>query len=180
MTLYIQRYSDWERYNEAEDTGKAEPIDPDADAKRYREEIDQALKAEGQGFDSIWTVEHHISPYTMIPNPVQLLTYFAGATSRIDFGTMVVVLPWHDPVLLAERAAHLEAELAQAAATRELVQKHGLPRLVWVEAEYAAVIHEAELGYVRTLIRDIGRCSASAAICPITVSRPCPMAEEPT
>jgi len=78
MTLYIQRYSDWERYNEAEDTGKAAPIDPDADAKRYREEIDQALKAEDQGFDSIWTVEHHISPYTMIPNPVQLLTYFAG------------------------------------------------------------------------------------------------------
>ena len=57
--------------------------------------------------------------------------------------------------LLRERAGHLEAELAQDAASRELVQKHGLPRLVWVEAEFAAVLREAELGYVRTLIRDI-------------------------
>ena len=108
MTLYIQRYNDWERYNEAEDTGSAAPIDPDADAKRYREEIDQALQAEDQGFDSIWTVEHHVSPYTMIPNPVQLLTYFAGATSRIDFGTMVVVLPWHHPLRVAEDITMLQ------------------------------------------------------------------------
>lgn len=57
--------------------------------------------------------------------------------------------------LLRERAGHLEAELAQGAAGRELVQKHGLPRLVWVEAEFAAVLREAELGYVRALIRDI-------------------------
>jgi alkanesulfonate monooxygenase SsuD/methylene tetrahydromethanopterin reductase-like flavin-dependent oxidoreductase (luciferase family) len=109
MTLYIQRYNDWERYNAAEDDpAHAQPIDPDADAKRYREELDQALKAEGQGFDSIWTVEHHISPYTMIPNPLQLLTFFAGATSRIDFGTMVVVLPWHHPLRVAEDITMLQ------------------------------------------------------------------------
>jgi len=108
MTLYIQRYQDWERYNQAEDTGQAEPIDPEADARRYREEIDTALKIEDQGFDSLWTVEHHVSPYTMIPNPVQLLTYFAGATSRIDFGTMVVVLPWHHPLRVAEDATMLQ------------------------------------------------------------------------
>jgi alkanesulfonate monooxygenase SsuD/methylene tetrahydromethanopterin reductase-like flavin-dependent oxidoreductase (luciferase family) len=64
----MQRYKDWERYNEAEDTGHGEPIDPDADAERYREEIDQALKAEDQGFDSLWMVEHHVSPYAMILN----------------------------------------------------------------------------------------------------------------
>jgi alkanesulfonate monooxygenase SsuD/methylene tetrahydromethanopterin reductase-like flavin-dependent oxidoreductase (luciferase family) len=109
MTLYIQRYNDWERYNAAEDDpAHAQPIDPDADAKRYREELDQALLAEDQGFDSIWTVEHHISPYTMIPNPMQLLTYFAGATSRIDVGTMVVVLPWHHPLRVAEDMTMLQ------------------------------------------------------------------------
>ena len=109
MTLYIQRYNDWERYNAAEDDpAHAQPIDPDADARRYREELDQALKAEDQGFDSIWTVEHHVSPYTMIPNPLQLLTFFAGATSRIDFGTMVVVLPWHHPLRVAEDITMLQ------------------------------------------------------------------------
>ena len=108
MTLYIQRYQDWERYNEAEDTGKAEPIDPDADAKRYREEIDTALKIEDLGFDSLWDVEHHVSPYTMIPNPLQLLTYFAGATKKLEFGTMVVVLPWHHPLRVAEDMTMLQ------------------------------------------------------------------------
>src|ERR1700742_3395322 len=108
MKIFIQRYQDWERYHAAEGNGPAEPIGPDGGAKRYREEIDQALKAEDQGFDSIWTVEHHVSPYTMIPNPMQLLTYFAGATSRIDFGTMVVVLPWHHPLRVAEDMTMLQ------------------------------------------------------------------------
>jgi alkanesulfonate monooxygenase SsuD/methylene tetrahydromethanopterin reductase-like flavin-dependent oxidoreductase (luciferase family) len=101
VTLYIQRYGDWERYNAAED-GEAEPIDPAADAKRYSEEIETALKIEDWGFDSLWDVEHHVSPYTMIPNPLQLLTYFAGATKKLEFGTMVVVLPWHHPLRVAE------------------------------------------------------------------------------
>jgi len=57
--------------------------------------------------------------------------------------------------LLTERAHHLEAELAQAAATRELAYKAGLPRLFWVEAEYYIVLREAELGYVRQLTADI-------------------------
>jgi DNA-binding PadR family transcriptional regulator len=57
--------------------------------------------------------------------------------------------------LLAERAQYLESELAQAAAARELVEKQGLPRLFWVEAEFGAVLREAELGYVRSLMRDI-------------------------
>jgi DNA-binding PadR family transcriptional regulator len=65
-------------------------------------------------------------------------------------------LPPDDVVaLLTERAAYLEAELAQAAATRELAQKYGLPRLFWVEAEFGTALREAELGYVRQLIRDI-------------------------
>jgi DNA-binding PadR family transcriptional regulator len=65
-------------------------------------------------------------------------------------------LPPGDVVaLLTERGAYLEAELAQAAATRELAQKYGLPRLFWVEAEFGTALREAELGYVRQLIRDI-------------------------
>src|SRR5262245_29666211 len=38
----------------------------------------------------------------MINNPTQFLAYFAGCTERIDMGTMVVVLPWHDPLMVAE------------------------------------------------------------------------------
>jgi alkanesulfonate monooxygenase SsuD/methylene tetrahydromethanopterin reductase-like flavin-dependent oxidoreductase (luciferase family) len=47
----------------------------------------------------------------MTPNPVQLLTFFAGATKRIDVGTMVVVLPWHHPLRVAEDIATLQYAL---------------------------------------------------------------------
>jgi alkanesulfonate monooxygenase SsuD/methylene tetrahydromethanopterin reductase-like flavin-dependent oxidoreductase (luciferase family) len=60
------------------------------------------------GFDSLWGVEHHFSPYTMLPDVLQFLTYMAGRTRRIGFGSMVVVLPWHDPVRVAEQIAMLD------------------------------------------------------------------------
>ncbi len=57
--------------------------------------------------------------------------------------------------LLGERLQHLAMEEARAAATRELMQKRGLPRLLWVEEEYRDRLRAAEIGYVRSLIRDI-------------------------
>lgn len=57
--------------------------------------------------------------------------------------------------LLQQRLTHLALEDAQAAAVREVVQKHGLPRLLWIEEEYRDRIRAAEMDYVRTLLRDI-------------------------
>jgi len=58
--------------------------------------------AEPLGFDSLWCFEHHFTSYMLSPNPLQILTWFAGRTRRIQLGTMVVVLPWHHPVRVAE------------------------------------------------------------------------------
>jgi alkanesulfonate monooxygenase SsuD/methylene tetrahydromethanopterin reductase-like flavin-dependent oxidoreductase (luciferase family) len=44
----------------------------------------------------------------MSPSPVQLLSYYAGRTRRISLGTAVIVLPWHDPVRVAEEIALLD------------------------------------------------------------------------
>jgi alkanesulfonate monooxygenase SsuD/methylene tetrahydromethanopterin reductase-like flavin-dependent oxidoreductase (luciferase family) len=74
----------------------------------YREDLALAEMVEPLGFDSIWGVEHHFSPYTMIPDVLQFLTFMAGRTKRIGFGSMVVVLPWHDPVRVAEQIAMLD------------------------------------------------------------------------
>src|SRR5690242_6140884 len=60
------------------------------------------------GFDSLWALEHHFSGYAMSPEPTQLLAYFAGRTKRIQLGTAVIVLPWHDPVRVAEQIALLD------------------------------------------------------------------------
>src|SRR6185295_2554531 len=48
------------------------------------------------------------SPYIMTGGAIQHLTYMAGQTKRIDFGTMVVVLPWYDPVVVAEQISVLD------------------------------------------------------------------------
>lgn len=60
------------------------------------------------GFDSIWALEHHFTGYAMSPAPTQLLAYYAGRTRRIQLGTAVIVLPWHDPVRVAEQIALLD------------------------------------------------------------------------
>jgi len=64
--------------------------------------------AEPLGFDSLWCFEHHFTSYMLSPNPLQTLSYFAGRTSRIQLGTMVVVLPWHHPVRVAEQVLLLD------------------------------------------------------------------------
>src|SRR5882672_10761912 len=59
-------------------------------------------------FESIWGVEHHFTDYTMCPDVLQFLTYMAGRTERARLGSMVVVLPWHDPMRVAEEEAMLD------------------------------------------------------------------------
>ena len=108
MTLFIQGYEDWDRYLARERGEDVPDLDPELDRQRLSGEIETALMAEDLGFDSLWTVEHHVSPYTMITNPIQLLSYFAGATSKIDVGTMIVVLPWHHPLRVAEDMTMLQ------------------------------------------------------------------------
>src|SRR3954470_8918704 len=111
ITLYIQGYQDWDRYEAAERGESVPPLDPSLDAKRFSEELESALKFESLGFDSIWTVEHHVSPYTMITNAIQALTFFAGATKNVDMGTMIVVVPWHNPLRVAEEMTMLQFAL---------------------------------------------------------------------
>ena len=59
-------------------------------------------------FDSIWGVEHHFTDYTMCPDVLEFLTYMAGRTRRVQLGSMVVVLPWHDPIRVAEQVSMLD------------------------------------------------------------------------
>jgi alkanesulfonate monooxygenase SsuD/methylene tetrahydromethanopterin reductase-like flavin-dependent oxidoreductase (luciferase family) len=64
--------------------------------------------AEPLGFDLLMALEHHFTGYAMSPAPLQLLAYFAGRTRRIALGTAVIVLPWYDPIRVAEGIALLD------------------------------------------------------------------------
>jgi len=78
------------------------------DFQVYRDELRLADLAEPLGYQSIWGVEHHFTDYTMCPDVIQFLTYMAGRTKNTLLGTMVVVLPWHDPVRVAEEVSMLD------------------------------------------------------------------------
>ncbi|MDO8212021.1 LLM class flavin-dependent oxidoreductase [Conexibacter sp. CPCC 206217] len=108
LSLYIQNYPDWDRFNALERGEDVPPLEPNTDAQVWAEELETVLMIEELGFDSLWTVEHHVSPYTMVTNPIQALTFVAGVTKRIDVGTMVVILPWHDPLRVAEEMTMLQ------------------------------------------------------------------------
>jgi len=84
------------------------PDNQRSDHEVYEDELRLAHLAEPLGFESIWGVEHHFTDYTMCPDVLQFLTYMAGRTARIGLGSMVVVLPWHDPMRVAEEVSMLD------------------------------------------------------------------------
>ena len=79
-----------------------------SDHEVYREELRLGMLGESLGFESIWGVEHHFTDYTMCPDVLQYLTYFAGRSQTLELGSMVVVLPWHDPLRVAEQVLMLD------------------------------------------------------------------------
>ena len=60
------------------------------------------------GFDALFQVEHHGSPYHMTSNPLAILYYMAGRTEKLEMGTCVVVLPWNHPLRVAEELSVLD------------------------------------------------------------------------
>ena len=76
--------------------------------QQYRAFIDYVLEAEQLGFHSVFLVEHHFTGFNQVSASISLLTYLAAKTSVMRLGTAVTVLPWHNPVLLAEQAATVD------------------------------------------------------------------------
>jgi probable F420-dependent oxidoreductase len=81
---------------------------PSGDSQGYGDFIDYVGEAERLGFRSIFLVEHHFTGHAQVSASLTLLSYLAARTSTIRLGTAVVVLPWHNPVLVAEQAATLD------------------------------------------------------------------------
>ena len=79
-----------------------------SDAKNMDDTLYMGDLVEPLGFDSIWATEHYGSAYSMQPNPLQYLAYWAGRTSRVDMGTAVIVAPWWNPVRLAHEISMLD------------------------------------------------------------------------
>ncbi len=78
------------------------------DHQVWDEEIRLARLAADSGFDVLWSAEHHFFDYSFCPDNLQLMTYLAAACPNVGLGTAAVILPWHDPLRVAEQAAVLD------------------------------------------------------------------------
>lgn len=79
-----------------------------SDERAYDEEIKLALLAADLGFNALWAVEHHHHDYSFCPDNLQLMSYLAAKRPDIDVGTAAVILPWNDPLRVAEKVSMLD------------------------------------------------------------------------
>lgn len=74
----------------------------------YHEYGDYIRTAERLGYESAWMVEHHFTGFSQLSATLNYISYLSGITSKIRLGSAVVVVPWHNPVLLAEQVATID------------------------------------------------------------------------
>ncbi|MFI5375883.1 MAG: LLM class flavin-dependent oxidoreductase [Candidatus Rokuibacteriota bacterium] len=68
-------------------------------------ELDQMVLSETLGFDEVWLTEHHFIDYGLSVDPATLASALASRTSRVRIGLAAAILPFHDPIRLAEQLA---------------------------------------------------------------------------
>ncbi|MFT6119905.1 MAG: alkanesulfonate monooxygenase SsuD [Yoonia sp.] len=73
-----------------------------------RHTLELVQMAEEGGFEIVWAAEHHALEMTIAPNPFQILTWWAGETSKIRLGTAVATAAYWHPIRLAGEAAFLD------------------------------------------------------------------------
>ena len=75
----------------------------------YQDYIDQVCFAEQHGFESVWVLEHHFTEaYSYCSAPEVVLGALAARTSTMRIGPGVCLLPYHNPITVAERYATLD------------------------------------------------------------------------
>jgi alkanesulfonate monooxygenase SsuD/methylene tetrahydromethanopterin reductase-like flavin-dependent oxidoreductase (luciferase family) len=84
------------------------PEDVAAGRDRFSELLALADAGERAGLSTIWVAEHHFHAGGVCPSPPVLLSAIAARTSRLRIGVLVSVLPFHNPVELAEQYAMVD------------------------------------------------------------------------
>lgn len=74
----------------------------------YADHIEVVKAAERLGFDTYFLTEHHFTDYNLLPSPNVFVGVLAQHTQRIRLGVMCNVVPFHDPLRLAEESAMLD------------------------------------------------------------------------
>ncbi|WP_371614536.1 LLM class flavin-dependent oxidoreductase [Streptomyces sp. NBC_00454] len=84
---------------------------PDRDpALQLRRDLDLVGDLDRLGYDEVWAGEHHSAGYEIIASPELFLAAAAERTGRIMLGTGVNSLPYHQPLILADRICQLDQQ----------------------------------------------------------------------
>ena len=77
--------------------------------ERFRTVIDQVAYGEEIGFQSVWLAEHHFHPFAgFFSAPPVIGAAIAQRTAKMRIGTAVLLLPYHNPLRVAEDYATLD------------------------------------------------------------------------
>ena len=78
------------------------PSDGSSHAEIFEQMRRMTMMADDAGFDVAWFAEHHLSNYCISPSPLMTASHMAAQTKQIKVGPAVVVLPFYEPLRLAE------------------------------------------------------------------------------
>src|SRR6266849_7840951 len=73
-----------------------------ASDRLYSEILDQIAWSESHGFDDVWLSEHHFIEDGYLPSILPVAAAIAARTKRIRIASGVLLMPFHNPVRLAE------------------------------------------------------------------------------
>lgn len=79
-----------------------------SDLDVYTRYLDEVIEAEALGYYGAYMVEHHFTGSGQVSSSLTVLSHLAARTQKLRLGTAVVVVPWHNPLLLAEQAATID------------------------------------------------------------------------
>ncbi|MFY9656788.1 MAG: LLM class flavin-dependent oxidoreductase [Methylocystis sp.] len=71
----------------------------------YAQQTELVRLIENLGFEEAWIAEHHFNPNASSPSPLTIIAHLAAVTTRLRLGAAAVLLPFHDPILVAEQVA---------------------------------------------------------------------------
>ncbi|MFJ3404768.1 MsnO8 family LLM class oxidoreductase [Promicromonospora sp. NPDC090134] len=80
-----------------------------SDAAALGHTVERAMAAERLGYHRFWVAEHHAVPGIASASPPVLLGALGARTSRIRIGSGGVMLPHHQPLVVAEQFLMLDA-----------------------------------------------------------------------
>lgn len=83
-------------------------LGPQDSAQGLHDFVQLHVEAEALGYRASFVTEHHFTGFGQVSATLTLLAWIAARTRSLRLGTAVLVLPWHNPVLLAEQVATLD------------------------------------------------------------------------